>query len=243
MGKFVDLTGQKFNKLTFVGIVGKSAKNAYIWECKCDCGNTLHTEAARVKNGNTKSCGCTKKDILEKRNTTHAASKYPEYSHWKEVKKRCYNENHKSYCNYGGRGIVMHDDFKTDFLAFLEEIGRKPEGRFSVGRIDNSIGYTYGNMRWETDVQQARNHSKQVNNTTGVTGIKIHTTTISGKEYKAYVGFYTDANGKKHTRSFSMNKYGEDDAFNLALKFREDGISKMKDSEEFRYAESHGKEK
>ena len=58
MGKLIDLTGQKFNMLTAVKLVGKSKSGAYIWLFKCDCGNEKEIRSDIVKNGNIKSCGC-----------------------------------------------------------------------------------------------------------------------------------------------------------------------------------------
>ena len=51
-GKFVDLTGQKFGKLTVVGRV-KS-----MWLCQCECGRQCEVRSDALKTGNTKSCGC-----------------------------------------------------------------------------------------------------------------------------------------------------------------------------------------
>lgn len=51
-GRFVDLTGEKFGKLTVVGR-GKS-----MWLCQCDCGRQCEVRSDSLKNGNTKSCGC-----------------------------------------------------------------------------------------------------------------------------------------------------------------------------------------
>ena len=61
MGKFEDLTGQKFGKLTVIErcenyITPKGQHNTQ-WLCKCDCGNEKNVKALNLKNGNTKSCG------------------------------------------------------------------------------------------------------------------------------------------------------------------------------------------
>lgn len=40
MGKFIDLTGKKFNKLTVLERVNNGTGNRYKWKCICDCGNT-----------------------------------------------------------------------------------------------------------------------------------------------------------------------------------------------------------
>lgn len=51
-GKFVDLTDQKFGKLTVVERVNN------MWLCKCDCGRQCKVRGDALKSGNTKSCGC-----------------------------------------------------------------------------------------------------------------------------------------------------------------------------------------
>lgn len=54
---YEDLTGQKFNKLTFVEFNYIKNYTTY-WLCRCDCGKEKILGAATVKSGNTKSCGC-----------------------------------------------------------------------------------------------------------------------------------------------------------------------------------------
>lgn len=58
MGKFVDLTGQKYNKLTPLYRVENNKENKAQWMCKCDCGNLVVVVSRDLRNGNTKSCGC-----------------------------------------------------------------------------------------------------------------------------------------------------------------------------------------
>lgn len=61
MGKFIDLTGQKFGRLEVVGIDHKRG-NCYYWKCICDCGNTKVIEGTCIRFGRTKSCGCLKQE-------------------------------------------------------------------------------------------------------------------------------------------------------------------------------------
>lgn len=53
MGKFIDLTGLKFERLTVIKYLGCSK-----WLCKCDCGKEIRTNGYGLRSGNTKSCGC-----------------------------------------------------------------------------------------------------------------------------------------------------------------------------------------
>ena len=52
-----DLTGQRFNLLIFIIFHSIRNKRTY-WLCRCDCGVEKVLDAASVKRGNTKSCGC-----------------------------------------------------------------------------------------------------------------------------------------------------------------------------------------
>lgn len=60
----IDLTGQKFEKLTVISKnSNKKTPNGstkILWNCQCECGNTCIVDGASLKNGNTKSCGCIK---------------------------------------------------------------------------------------------------------------------------------------------------------------------------------------
>ena len=56
-----DLTGQRFGMLVALRPTGERKNGFVMWECKCDCGNTVVTRGSSLKNGNTTSCGCSKK--------------------------------------------------------------------------------------------------------------------------------------------------------------------------------------
>ena len=62
MGKFQDLTGQKFNRLTALYPTEERRNNSVVWHCRCDCGNEKDIDASSLKRGRTKSCGCLKKE-------------------------------------------------------------------------------------------------------------------------------------------------------------------------------------
>ena len=53
-----NLVGMKFGKLTVVKFHGINKGGAYLWDCKCDCGNLCTVIGSRLNNGLTKSCGC-----------------------------------------------------------------------------------------------------------------------------------------------------------------------------------------
>jgi len=61
MPKALDLSGQKFNKLTAIERTTNSPFGSARWTCRCDCGNTATVVAASLKNNTIKSCGCLRK--------------------------------------------------------------------------------------------------------------------------------------------------------------------------------------
>lgn len=55
---FIDLTGQKFGKLTVIKRANDIGDGRVKWLCQCDCGNTIIVQSNNLKNGHTSSCGC-----------------------------------------------------------------------------------------------------------------------------------------------------------------------------------------
>ena len=58
MSKAIDLTGQRFGKLTALRPTGETGKSGTVWECLCDCGNVHYAGIKTLRRGHTRSCGC-----------------------------------------------------------------------------------------------------------------------------------------------------------------------------------------
>lgn len=147
--KELNITGQKFNKLTAITYVGNQN-----WEFKCDCGKIVVKKTIDVKRGKIKSCSriC----------TTGNPSKHPLYQTWDGIKKRCYQENATGYKNYGARGIKMCDRWKDSFWNFVEDMGEKPNCKCTIERLDNNSDYSKDNCIWSTPEIQANNKRNNI---------------------------------------------------------------------------------
>ena len=68
---FLDLTGQRFGRLTVIKEADKYISPQGLkfvqWLCKCDCGNDTIVLATNLKKGTTKSCGCYNIEQAKKR--------------------------------------------------------------------------------------------------------------------------------------------------------------------------------
>lgn len=125
--------------------------------CLCDCGREVIVRKTCLMRGDTKSCGCLKRDIQ----TRHKSSDGKPacwgnlYSVWRGMMSRCYRLTDKDYPKYGGRGITVCRRWH-EFVNFENDVGIRPEGT-SLDRIEVNGNYEPENCRWATPVIQQRN--------------------------------------------------------------------------------------
>ena len=62
MGKYRDLRGQTFGRLTVIEDSGRRSDSRVVWLCRCSCGKETEVRSDGLLHGNTKSCGCLKKE-------------------------------------------------------------------------------------------------------------------------------------------------------------------------------------
>lgn len=238
IGRFVDLTGQKFERLTVVEradeYISPRGQRHIRWLCKCDCGNSIIVKGNSLKSGNTKSCGCLDSEIKAQRNRDN--KKYNEYDltgeygigytakgeefyfdleDYDKIKDYCwcldkdgYVVSHLSGTRNNRKGIKMHR------LLF-------PDSK----KIDHIKHMNHDNRKSElrpvTASQNCMNRSLLSNNTSGITGVSYSKTedrwiahiAINNKQHqKRFVNFEDAVKQRKEWEEKYFGEYSYDNS-------------------------------
>lgn len=192
MSKIMDLTNQRYGRLVVLEYVGRNTSNRPLWKCQCDCGNTHIASTLDLRNGDTQSCGCQKKEKISKSKRKHGFSSEPLYKKWKSMRRRCNNSNDTMYRYYGGRGIKVckeWDNLNDGYLNFRNwalNSGYSPD--LTLDRIDNNGNYEPFNCRWANMTIQSRN--RNFTRKVYYRGEKIHIYSLADKYNLSHKGLY-----------------------------------------------------
>lgn len=147
-----NLIGNRYNKLLVVEYLG-AGKNGSMWKCQCDCGCSVNTFTYLITTGRIYCC-----KSCRKANKNHFLKNKYEYICWVNMKQRCYNKTLKQYKDYGGRGVIVCEEWVNSFESFYKDMGNRPSKHHSLDRYPNKDGnYSKENCRWATIKQQANN--------------------------------------------------------------------------------------
>ena len=162
--------GKKYGNLTIIGFEHyfTSKTSSWYWRMKCDCGKEIVVSPSKAIDGKTVSCGCKKvercHELTKKYRIKHGGRNERLYAIWHGMKQRCYCEAAKDYANYGGRGIVICDEWKNNYELFRNWAAANGYSeKLSIDRIDPNGNYEPKNCRWVSMRMQAQNQRRSHN--------------------------------------------------------------------------------
>lgn len=204
----------KYNRLTPIEKVRSNSHRQSIWLFRCDCGNEIEVPLYRVKNGNTKSCGCLKKEMDISRNNNKIKQNeyilinkdtmqgctfntkrffYFDLEDYDKVKKYCWHESSKGYI--ASREKTANKIIKLHHLVF-----HKPQKGNDIDHIDrNKLNNKKENLREISHRFNSINTKIPKNNTSGFIGITWD------KEAGKWQAFLSTSNKRKNLGRF-LNK-------------------------------------
>lgn len=170
----IDLTGQVFGRLTVIRREG--SKGPYpAWRCRCECGNETVIRGASLKNGNTKSCGCTQYKNKRLKPENKAIYKDDYYEVYND-KGDYFTIDKKDYSSI--RPYRWHRD-SLGYWATLVDEKRIRLHNFLLPNINGIVDHANRdksnnrrfNLRVATHSQNTANGTRQGNNTSGTIGV------------------------------------------------------------------------
>lgn len=193
MPRKIDLTGYKFGRLTVINEAPRhytsGGHSKVMWLCKCDCGNTdIIVSSGDLRSGHTMSCGCLNKEAIRRskfrmKNTYDLSGDYgigytqKNEEFWFDL------DDYDTIKNYNWR---IHHKYVEAHVPMSNPRRRVYMHRLVMGLADEKYDYTIdvdhiktenkydnrkSNLRIVTKTENTRNHLKQKNNTSGVTGV------------------------------------------------------------------------
>ena len=196
MGNFKDLTDKRFGRLIVIERAGAAKNGHVLWLCKCDCGNTTIVSRSSLICGDTKSCGCLRKENSSQRNKIYNqydlsgeygigyTNKGEEFrfdlDDYDKIKNYCWRVNDKGY-------IVTSDYNEKGVMSLHRLVMNFPNPKYDIDHI-NGESSRYDNRKSNLRVcshsQNMMNAKIRSDNTSGVKGVSWFS---KGNKWSAYI--------------------------------------------------------
>jgi hypothetical protein len=147
------MVGDVFGRLSVLAVGQVPGTYRYVSVCQCSCNSPPKVvRSDSLVMGKVESCGCLQKE----RTTTHGMTSSGHYGRWRHMMQRCYNQDDKSFKDYGGRGIKVCDRWHK-VENFVSDMAPTYKQGMEIDRINNDGNYEPLNCRWVTSSGNANN--------------------------------------------------------------------------------------
>lgn len=161
-----DITGQKFGRLTALESTETLKNGAYVWTCRCDCGNYKDVVIGALCYGEIQSCGCLKTDTI----TKHGMTNTPAWRAWDSMVSRLKDKRVEEwYWDVTADPNWLLSDGQG-FINFYNDMGDPPEGH-TLNRVHGAKIYSKETCEWATLSMQSFDQKRSKVNTSGRTGV------------------------------------------------------------------------
>lgn len=209
MGRKIEVkAGDRYGSWEVIKELDKKWAKSRVFLCKClECGKEYEKRLDDLRQGNTLMCrSCNNKKTW----TKHGLANHPIYHVFKDMHKRCEYEKHKSYKEYGARGIKVCKEWEdteeglTNFYNWCMSHGY--EKGLQLDRFNNNKGYSPDNCRFVTVSQN--NFNRRNVKGYGKRGNRWRAyIRKDGKMYEVYCD--TEEDAKEVRQLLELKYYGE----------------------------------
>lgn len=166
MARLLDIdAGDHYGRWLVLGPTESGRPGGRHYECLCDpevggCGSRKFVLGRSLASGESRSCGCYKREVARKRATKHGLGGHELHSVHRGMIDRCSNPNSLSWPRYGGRGITICDRWRgpSGLENFVADMHPRPDGAV-LHRRDNNAGYSPENCEWVQQSEHIKQHA------------------------------------------------------------------------------------
>ena len=143
MGKYIDLSGQKFGRLTV--LQRDNEQKGVKWICQCECGNIITTNTDSLKAGKKRSCGCMIDDWRKSKHSDIIGNRYGRLVVIGEAENKGRRVMLKCRCDCGKEIITRKDGLVS---GHTKSCGCANEEWMHSGKMNRKHGLTNDRAYW-----------------------------------------------------------------------------------------------
>lgn len=161
--RFQNLTGNKYGRLTVLGLDSRNQRGEYKWLCRCDCGTEKAYLTTSFKYGKTTSCGCWHKEVISGENNYQAKRSIEKHGGYISSNDAWYDRAGCLIRHAKKKGVPVEFESAAEFALYLKSVAPEACPVFgellykgtkdrhiwspSVDKIIPEKGYVRGNIQ------------------------------------------------------------------------------------------------